>query len=159
MKIKEYFMEAKTLRDGGRIEEKMWHTLDKYLKDCKEKDPDWYDDLCDCLYMDLYGMHFNESMLNKAYACMINDNGSPVPHWSVERCKEIAKEYGIKFNKFNEYDWAYVLNSMYADYCKIFADDTTTYVNLAEKFLDDKDAPDGGADKAMVYYMAMKDNR
>lgn len=47
----------------------------------------------------------------------------------------------------------YVLNMMYSDYYGAVPNDTNTYIRLALKFLEDKDAKEG---KAYCYYMAMK---
>lgn len=61
--------------------------------------------------------------------------------------------YGISFRDFNEYDWNYAMNMIYSDYCEVLGDNVTSYVRMAHKFLNDKDAPDG---KALRYAMCMK---
>ena len=59
----------------------------------------------------------------------------------------------IRFTNFNEYDWNYVMNMMYSDYYGAVPNDVNSYIRLAVKFLEDKDAKEG---KAYCYYMAMK---
>ena len=60
---------------------------------------------------------------------------------------------GVSFRDFNEYDWNYAMNMIYSDYCEVLGDNVTSYVRMAHKFLNDKDAPDG---KALRYAMCMK---
>lgn len=45
------------------------------------------------------------------------------------------------------------MNMIYSDYCEVLGDNVTSYVRMAHKFLNDKDAPDG---KALRYAMCMK---
>ena len=63
-------------------------------------------------------------------------------------------QYGISFDKFNKYDWNYVMNMIYSDYYGAIGNNTESYVKVAKKFTMDKDAPEG---KALKYYIAMKD--
>ena len=46
-----------------------------------------------------------------------------------------------------------LMNMIYSDYCEMLGDNVTSYVRMAHKFLNDKDAPDG---KALRYAMCMK---
>ena len=119
----------------------------------KETNPDTYNTLENYFYKEIYGKHFNEWLLNQAVSSMINEDGSTGGHWTLEQTTQVAKSSGIDFSKFNEYDWNYVMNMMYSDYYGAVANDTGSYVRLAIKFLEDKDAKEG---KAYCYYMAMK---
>lgn len=114
--------------------------------------PDLYDELELDLYKLVYGCHFNEAMLNKALSHMINEDGSTGGFWSLEKTNSIARNYDVKFDTFNEYDWCYVMNMLYSDYYGVVSNDTASYVSLALKFLNDKDAPPG---KAFKYFLAM----
>lgn len=71
----------------------------------------------------------------------------------VMETTQVANSSGVKFDKFNEYDWNYVMNMIYSDYVSILGSNVSSYAKMAEKFLMDKDAPDG---KALRYAMAMK---
>lgn len=73
--------------------------------------------------------------------------------WTVMETTQVANSSGIKFDKFNKYDWNYVMNMIYSDYVSILGSNVSSYAKMAEKFLMDKDAPDG---KALRYAMAMK---
>lgn len=73
--------------------------------------------------------------------------------WTMMETTQVANSSGIKFDKFNEYDWNYVMNMIYSDYVSILGSNVSSYAKMAEKFLMDKDAPDG---KALRYAMAMK---
>ena len=84
---------------------------------------------------------------------MINEDGSTGRHWSVEQTTSAARQSGVTFDKFNEYDWNYVMNMIYSDYYGAVPNDTNMYAKLSKKFLEDKDAKSG---KAFCYYMAMK---
>lgn len=119
----------------------------------KETNPDTYNTLENYLYKEIYGKHFNEWLLKQAVSTMKNEDGSTGGHWTLEQTNQVAKSTGIEFTKFNEYDWNYVMNMMYSDYYGAVANDTSSYVRLAIKFLEDKDAKEG---KAYCYYMAMK---
>ena len=115
---------------------------------------DLYEELEMHLYHELYGCHFNMWLLEKATADMANEDGSIGAHWNVEQTTQVAKQYGVEFKHFNEYDWNYVMNMVYSDYYGAVSNDTINYYKLARKFLEDKDARKG---KALSYYLAMKD--
>ena len=120
----------------------------------KETHEDLYEDLEMYLYKEIHGCHFSDWLLEKATKGMINEDGSTGPHWTLEQTNMVARQNGIVFDKFNEYDWNYVMNMMYSDYYGAVSNDTSAYVKLSRKFLDDKDAKEG---KALHYYLAMKD--
>lgn len=135
-------------------EEQLRSFLMKSFDEIKYKDHEMYEELEMDLYKEMYGCHFNKYMLEKALNCLENENGSKGPHWSLEVTTQTANNNNITFTAFNEYDWCYVMNMMYSDYCNVFGNDTNTYIRLSKAFLDDKDAPIG---KAFKYYKAMKD--
>ena len=120
----------------------------------KETNPSTYEDLETHLYIKIYGKHFSDWLLTKALKGMINEDGTTGGHWTVEQTNSAAKSNGIQFDSsFNEYDWNYVMNMIYSDYYGAVPNDTSVYVKMAKKFLQDKDAKDG---KALCYYLAMK---
>ena len=118
----------------------------------KETDSKLYDTLENYLYKELYGCHFNDWLLTKALKEMVNEDGTKGGHWSLEQTTSVAKQSDIQFEKFNEYDWCYVMNMMYSDYYGAVPNDISTYVKLSKKFLEDKDSKEG---KAYSYYIAM----
>ena len=115
-------------------------------------DEDVYRDIEVDLYKEVYGCHFSEWLLEKALSSMVNEDGSKGGHWSLEQTTNVAKQNGISFKDFNEYDWCYVLNMIYSDYFGSVPDDLSIYVKMAKKFLEDKDAYKG---KAFSYYISM----
>jgi len=118
----------------------------------KSYDKTLYDEMELELYESVYGNHFNEWLLNKAKEEMENEDGTKGEHWKLEETNEVAKQHNIAFNNFNQYDFNYVMNMLYSDYCHII-NDTTTYVRMAKAFLCDKDGIDG---KAFKYYIMNK---
>lgn len=85
---------------------------------------------------------------------MINEDGTKGAHWTVEETTLVAKQSGITFDNFNEYDWNYVMNMIYSDYYGAIPNEVSSYVKLAKKFIMDKDADKG---KALKYYISFKD--
>lgn len=85
---------------------------------------------------------------------MRNEDGTIGGHWKVADTTMVARNNGISFDHFNEYDWNYVMNMIYSDYYGSVPNETNVYVKMARKFLEDKDAEEG---KALRYYLAMKD--
>lgn len=131
--------------------------LREFAKDAlsmiKGTNKELYDELEIYLYKEVYGCHFSDWLLKKATEKMINEDGSYGSHWSLSETTSVAKQYDIKFEKFNEYDWSYVMNMIYSDYFGSVPNDVSTYAKMSKKFLDDKDACEG---KALKYYLAMK---
>ena len=104
------------------------------------------------LYKEVYGCHFTKWLLEKALKDMVNEDGTMGGHWTVEQTTMVARSNGIDFKDFNEYDWNYVMNMIYSDYYGSVPNETSVYVKMARKFLEDKDAEYG---KALKYYLAM----
>lgn len=116
----------------------------------KETNKDLYDELEMYLYKELYGCHFSDWLLEKALAKMINEDGTRGGHWTVDQTTQVAKQSNITFDKFNEYDWNYVMNMMYSDNYSVGANEVSFYVKMSKNFLMDKDAKQG---KALNYYL------
>ena len=119
----------------------------------KETNPNTYEELEMHLYKQIYGKHFSDWMLDKATKQMENEDGTFGPHWTLDQTNSVAKQNGISFDTFNEYDWNYVMNMVYSDYYGAVPNEVSTYTKIAKKFLMDKDAIDG---KALCYYLAMR---
>lgn len=134
-------------------DEKLREEFDDILGMIKETNHKLYDDIEVYLYKENYGKHFNHWMLEMALSEMINEDGTKGGHWSVEQTNSVAKQNGISFTHYNEYDWNYVMNMMYSDYYGVASNDTSFYAKLSIRFLEDKDAKEG---KALCYYLAMR---
>ena len=117
-------------------------------------DEDVYDDIELYLYKKVYGCHFTDWLLEKALKHMRNEDGTVGGHWKLADTTMVARNSGITFDHFNEYDWNYVMNMIYSDYYGSVPNETNVYIKMARKFLEDKDAEEG---KALRYYLAMKD--
>ena len=127
--------------------------LTKELYKVKEKDYEMYEELELDLYKEVYGCHFNDWLLERALSGLINEDGSKGAHWTVEQTEDVARSNAVSFKTFNKYDWCYVMNMLYSDYYGSVPNDTVTYMKMANKFLNDKDAKEG---KALHYWLAMK---
>lgn len=119
----------------------------------KRIDEDVYDDIEMYLYKEVYGCHFTEWLLDKALSKMENADGTTGGHWKLADTTLVARNSGINFVHFNEYDWNYVMNMIYSDYYGVVPNEVSVYVKMARRFLEDKDAEEG---KALKYYLAMK---
>lgn len=93
---------------------------------------------------------FNRQMAEDWAHGMRNADGTMGPHWSMEKTKEVQKQYGINCDE-TEF-WA-VLNSIYSDYCEALkknnASNLETYVCLAKAWIEDRDAV---PNKAAAYF-------
>lgn len=134
-------------------DEQLREFVNDALSMIKETHNDLYEDLEMYLYKEIYGCHFCDWLLEKALNKMINEDGTVGGHWTLEQTTSVAKQNNIPFDRFNEYDWNYVMNMVYSDYYGAFPNETTYYTRIAKKFLDDKDAKEG---KALRYFLAMK---
>lgn len=144
-------MHKKMIKEA--TDEQLREFIDDAMGMIKETNYDLYEDLEMYLYKELYGCHFNEWLLEKATKMMINEDGTIGPHWNIDQTNNVARQLGIDFTTFNEYDWNYTMNMIYSDYYGAIQNDTTIYAKLARKFLEDKDAKEG---KALKYYLKMK---
>ena len=133
-------------------DEQLREFVDDALGMIKETNHPLYEELEMHLYKEIYGKHFNDWMLEKAVFNMVNEDGTRGAHWTLDQTNSVAKQQGVVFDKYNEYDFNYVMNMIYSDYYGAVPNDTSNYVKLAIKFLDDKDAKEG---KALCYYLAM----
>ncbi len=98
----------------------------------------------------VFGEHFNEELAKEAVESMKNADGTTGAHWTLQESIEAAKNEGISFKQFNEYDWFYVLNMIYSDFYKVFNGNTNMYVKTAFEWLNDIDVKPG---KAYRYYL------
>lgn len=144
-------MHKRILKDAS--DEQIREFVTDYITMIGARDPDLYKVAEDWLYRKVYGCHFNEWVLEEALRSMENEDGTKGGHWSIRDTNDVARKYDIKLgDKYNEYDWNYVMNMVYSDYYGAIPDELNYYVQIAKKFLDDKDMPCG---KAYKYYRSM----
>ena len=122
--------------------------------DLKKYDHKMYEEYEEKLYIEMYGYHFNEWMLEKAHSHFINEDGTKGAHWSLEQTNNVAKINNLTFTDFNQYDFNYVMNMIYSDYYGSVPNDQNTYYKMAIKFLNDKDYKNG---KAFRYYLSISE--
>lgn len=152
--IKKIYNEIKSKPNANETIDHIIDIMDDILMELKEGHPDKYAKVKNKLYIASSGYHFNEDMLEEALKSMVNDDGTKGAKWSLSDTNSAASNNGINMRMFNQYDWNYVMNMMYSDFCEVLGDNTISYIKLAHKFLNDKDAPDG---KALRYYLCMRD--
>lgn len=95
--------------------------------------------------------NFSKDMASAWTAGMVNEDGTKGPHWSFDQAKQLMAQKGIGGDP-NAFFVA--LNMIYSDYCKAakklgLGGNTDFYVEMAQAFLNDKDA---GPDKLSRYY-------
>jgi hypothetical protein len=82
---------------------------------------------------------------------MMNEDGTKGPHWSLEETKSFKRSSSV-----SDKSWDAAMNMMYSDYYKVAekygVNKPDFYADLAEAFLNDKDAGDGESKLAHYYY-------
>lgn len=101
-----------------------------------------------------YGCHIGtKEMYEKAVHLLdwIEDRGHGAK-WIVD---DIVRLSGIDFDKKNytEYDYAYIVNMLYSDYCNVFTE-SSYYLKMAKNYLEDPDYCGEASERA--YYNAKK---
>lgn len=85
--------------------------------------------------------HFSPQMAVEWASGMINSDGTRGPHWSIEKTRELQKQFSIDCDEFKF--WV-VINSLYSDFKEALsannASNLETYASLAQAWLNDKDA-------------------
>lgn len=139
---------------GDMLKEKYGAYMEQFIHTLKSENVDLYNKLMLGLYVLIYGEHFNKELADKAVSNMINSDGTKGAHWTLEETTSMAKNEGITFQHFNEYDWFYVINMIYSDFYKVFGSNTNMYVKTALEWLTDADVKAG---KAYRYYVNVVD--
>ncbi len=93
---------------------------------------------------------FNRQMAEEWVSRMENADGTRGPHFTLEKAKEIMKQYNVDCDPLEFY---VVLNSLYSDYDQALkknnASNLELYACLAKAWIEDKDAV---PNKAAAYY-------
>ena len=91
------------------------------------------------MYEDEYGCHiFDEEMYDEAVCLLVwandKDKGEK---WTID---DIVKLSSMDFadKAYTKYDYAYMVNVLYSDYCHIFTE-PTYYLKMAKAYLEDPD--------------------
>lgn len=143
-------MHHKMLEEASHAQLKSF-LIDQF-DELKKTMPKLYEQMECELYEHIYGPHFTSWKYDYAVSRFENQDGTKGPHWTVQQITDYAKQKGVTFVHFNEYDLAYVLNMVYSDYFGVVPDTVESYFKLAKAFIEDKDAPEG---KAFLYFKAM----
>lgn len=91
-------------------------------------------------------MEFTQTEAKKWLSAMENMDGTTGPKYTMEQTNAYAKQAGVVFDKFKDYEWNVVMNMMYSDYCEAAkhfnVDKPEYYAALAKAFLYDDDSVD-----------------
>lgn len=71
------------------------------------------------------GKHLTEDMLEKAINGM-EFSGSVTP-WTINQTNDVAKSLGIIFEKFNQYDFNFMMNWYLSDMAEVWGTDAIKY--------------------------------
>lgn len=151
----------KAIDDGYDTEETMeclTILVDEHLEATKSHDIVHYNKLMDRLHHMFDGDHMTKDMLAVANRDFKNADGTHGFKWDLATTTQVAENMGVTFNKYTKEDFNYAMNMMYSDFSRVLAklgiSRPSVYVELADAFLDDVDAP---SDKAVRYFKAMGD--
>lgn len=75
--------------------------------------------------------------------------------FNVDQVRQVAQQYGIRFDEFTPELLTVVANMMYSDYKDTVKGDISMYVKLAKDFLCDEDFDGEPEEKAYLYYNAI----
>lgn len=116
-----------------------------FMNKVKAAHPEVYTDvLCD-IYKMIFGEHFNEDTAKMAVEGFENTSGTKGELINMKDAESLAKQHGVVFDKFNIYDYYFVINMMYSDNYNLFKDNMSTYAMMAKAWLTDPDVPEGKA--------------
>lgn len=125
--------------------EQLREVVEDWLHRVKRVDPDMHEELeCD-LYEKVNGPHFDRYQYDKAMMRRGYYNGSRNPKWTVEQINEYARRQGDRLDRYNEYDLAYEMNTLYDDYYGTLGESADTYYKMSRQKLDNRDGQEGRA--------------
>ena len=118
------------------------------VEDMKKRDTFAYYSSYFTIHESIFGKHFSEELAEKAVSDMVNADGTVGEHWTLQQTTALASSNGANYNK---YDFYYVMNMLYSDFCEVIGNDANTYFKMAKAYLDD---PDASKDKAYCLWKA-----
>ena len=142
--------------------EQLCDVMDDWLHRVKRYDPEMYEELESDLHEKVYGQHFDKDRYDRAVNRRHYRNAEGKPKWTIEQVTDYARRNGDRFERYNEYDLAYEMNSTYDDYCSALGENADTYYRMARQKLDNRDEPEGRAwrdYRASTNYDGDYDNR
>jgi len=128
--------------------------LDEHLDEMCVLYPEIYSDIIEDIHIVVNGPYFDSESVAKAVASLQNEDGTVGPKWTITETTTAASSVGVIFEKYNMYDWYYVLNMVYSDYYNVIGVNQPVYFELAKAWINDKDAPVG---KAYLYHKMISD--
>lgn len=140
------------------------HTLLKKYEELKRKYPNIADDMVKMFFdkmedvaidaleeyeiLQEYGCHIGTEELYEKAVNLLQwvDNKGVGARWSVD---DITRICGIDFDtkEYYSFDFAYVVNMLYSDFCNIFTD-SATYCKMAKNYLEDPDYHGNASERA-----------
>lgn len=130
----------------------LYHHPEKLIVAFKEM----YEQYPDCveLYIDLAlnGKHLTEDLLEKAIDGM--DFLANTSAWTLTQTNDVAKSLGITFNKYNQYDFNFMMNWYMSDMAEIWGVDAIKYGKYAHFMLEED--PDNKHPEERAYCEAKK---
>jgi len=126
--------------------EQLQDVIEDWIHRVKKIDPDMAEDLeCD-LYEKVNGQHFDRVQYDRAMSQRGYDSErGRQPKWQVEQVSDYARRAGDRFDRYNEYDLSYEMNTLHGDYASSLGDSPETYYRMAKERLDSREEPDGRA--------------
>lgn len=152
-KFRSTLLAISTMPNKDALMEELTVAIDAFMADAKVTCPECYWELCRAMHEVVYDSHFTEHLAKYAVSTMVTADGTASEHFTSVDTDAAAANIGIDFNvvKFNKWDWYFVMNMMYADYCTYLAANKDAYVNFSKLYLMDIDAPEGKAYKYWAY--------
>lgn len=100
----------------------------------------------------ILGKHLTKEMLEDAIEGM--EFAGDLSPWTITQTNDIAKQINVDFNKFNQYDFNFMMNWFLSDMSEIWGTDAVKYGKYA-KFMLEKD-PDNAHPEERAYHEAKK---
>ena len=147
MDFKKLMDEASKIATPEKMKE--WGSfLCEIMDHLKEYHPEVYEEEYIKFYEINYGEHLNEAMAKKWVSSMQSANGNG-EHFSKIDADNYAKQIGLTFNGYNDWDWYAILNMVWSDYSGVLGNNIDSYIRLAKATIEDIDVKN----KAFKYYI------
>ena len=95
-----------------------------------------------------FGEHLNEHLARKWVDSMKSASGDG-EHFTKSDADNYAKQIGLSFDGYNDWDWYAILNMIWSDYSGILGNNVDSYVRMAKATIEDIDVKN----KAFKYYL------
>jgi len=132
----------KYLQGNEQLIKNFYDAVMSSIEDMKNRDKFAYYSAYFTVHESVFGKHFSEELAKEAVGNMKNADGTFGEHWTIQQTDSLLSSNGVSYNK---YDFYYVVNMLYSDFCNVVGSDSTIYFKMARAYLDD---PDASPDKA-----------